>query len=55
MKLCTLKMAGVPIVGISGLALGSPGTKSHLDVAPWRAVEYTIWGKMVASPEFRPW
>ncbi len=24
----------VPIVGILGLPLGSPGTKSHLDVAP---------------------
>jgi hypothetical protein len=26
-------VAGVPIVGISGLPLGSPKTKSHLDVA----------------------
>ncbi len=25
---------GVPIVGISGLPLGSPRTKSHLDLAP---------------------
>jgi hypothetical protein len=33
-KLCTLKVAGVLVVGISGLPLGSPGTKSHLDVAP---------------------
>jgi hypothetical protein len=32
-KLCALKVAGVPIVGISKLPLGSPGTKSHLDVA----------------------
>jgi hypothetical protein len=32
-KLCALKVAGVPTVGISGLPLGSPGTKSHLDVA----------------------
>jgi hypothetical protein len=33
-KLCTLKVAGVLVDGISGLPLGSPGTKSHLDVAP---------------------
>jgi hypothetical protein len=33
-KLCTLKVKGIPIVGISGLPLGSLGTKSHLDVAP---------------------
>ncbi len=32
-KLCALKVAGVPVVGIWGLPLGSPGTKSHLDVA----------------------
>jgi hypothetical protein len=41
-KLCALKVAGVPVVAISGLPLGSPGTKSHLDVAPmeWRRVYY---------------
>jgi hypothetical protein len=33
-KLCALKVAKVPSVGISGLSLRSPGTKSHLDVAP---------------------
>jgi hypothetical protein len=33
-KLCAFKVAGVPIDVISGLPLGSPGTKSHLDVAP---------------------
>ncbi len=32
-KLCALKVARVPIGGISRLPLGSPGTKSHLDVA----------------------
>jgi len=26
------KVAGVPIVRISGLPLGNPGTKCHLDV-----------------------
>jgi hypothetical protein len=34
MKLCTLKVAKVLVVGISGLPLGSPGTKNHLNVAP---------------------
>ncbi len=33
-KLCALKVAGLPIVAISGVPLGSPGTKDHLDVAP---------------------
>jgi hypothetical protein len=33
-KLCTLKVAKVPANGISGLPLGNPRTKSHLDVAP---------------------
>jgi hypothetical protein len=32
-KLCAFKVAGVPDVGISRLSFGSPGTKSHLDVA----------------------
>jgi hypothetical protein len=32
-KLWAPKVTGIPIVGISGLPLGSPGTKSHLDVA----------------------
>ncbi len=54
-KLCTSKVVGVLIVEISKLPLGSPGTKSHLDVAPFRGVEYTIKGKVVASPKSRPW
>jgi hypothetical protein len=33
-KLCAFKIAGVHADGISRLPLGSPGTKSHLDVAP---------------------
>jgi hypothetical protein len=55
MKLCALKVAGVLIVRISGLPLGSPKIKSHLDVALWRAAKYTIWGKVVASPKSGPW
>jgi hypothetical protein len=26
-----------------------------LDVVPWRGVEYTIRGKVVASPKSGPW
>jgi hypothetical protein len=33
-KLCALKVAGVLVVGIPGLSLGSCGSKNHLDVAP---------------------
>ncbi len=33
-KLCAFKVVEVPVVAISGLSLGSPETKSHLDVAP---------------------
>jgi hypothetical protein len=33
-KLWGPKVTGIPIVGISGLPLGNPRTKSHLDVAP---------------------
>ncbi len=54
-KLCTLKVVGVPTVGISGLPLGSLGIKGHLDVAPWRTAENTIWEKVVASLEFGLW
>jgi hypothetical protein len=43
-KLWAPKVTSVLIVGISGLPLGSPETKCHLDVAPWRGVEYTIRG-----------
>jgi hypothetical protein len=36
------KVPGVQTGTVSGLPLGSPGTKSHLDVAPveWRKVYY---------------
>jgi hypothetical protein len=33
-KLCTPKVVRVLVERIFGLPLGSPGTKSHLDVAP---------------------
>jgi hypothetical protein len=41
---------------VSGQLSGSPGTNNHLDVAPsWSDTEYTIWGKVVASPKSGPW
>jgi len=33
-KLWAPKIVGVPTLGISGIPLGSPGTKCHLDVGP---------------------
>jgi hypothetical protein len=48
-KLCSLKVAGVLVVGISGLS----GKKAIWMWPPWRAIEYTIWGKVVASPWVR--
>jgi hypothetical protein len=45
MKLCALKVAGVPIVGISGLPLGSLGIKSHLDVAPMESCRVYYMGE----------
>jgi hypothetical protein len=50
LKLCAPKIVRVLTVGISRLALGSPETKCHLDVALWRTAENTIRGKVVASP-----
>jgi hypothetical protein len=54
-KLWVPKVVGVLVVGISRLPFESPGTKNCLDVGPWRGVEYTIRGKVVASPKSRPW
>jgi hypothetical protein len=49
-KLCAFKVMGDLVVAISGLSFGSLGTKSHLDMPPWRGTKYTIRGKVVASP-----
>jgi hypothetical protein len=45
MKLCVLKGARILVVGISGLPLGSPGTKSHLDVAPVESCKVYYMGE----------
>jgi hypothetical protein len=44
-KLCALKVAGVLVVGISELPLGSAGTKSHLDVAPVESCKIYYMGE----------
>jgi len=54
-KLWCPKVTGDPTLAISGLPLGSPGTKNHLDVGPVERAEYTIRGKVVASPKSGPW
>jgi hypothetical protein len=48
MKLCTFKVVKVLVVRISGLPLS--GQKIIWMWPPWRGVEYTIRGKVVASP-----
>jgi hypothetical protein len=44
-KLCALKVVGIPVVGISGLPIGSPETKSHLDVAPVESCKLYYMGE----------
>jgi hypothetical protein len=44
MKLCALKVTRVRVVTISGLSLGSPGTKIHLDVAPREEARSILYG-----------
>ncbi len=50
-KLCALKVTGVPIVGISGLPLGSPETKSHLNVAPVESFRVYYMGEGGGFPQ----
>jgi hypothetical protein len=52
-KLCALKVAEVPVVAISGLPLGSPGTKSHLDVAPVERRKVYYKGEGGGFPQVR--
>ncbi len=53
-KLCALKVVGVLILGISGLPLGSPKTKSHLDVAPMESCKVYYKGEGGGFPQVRP-
>ncbi len=52
-KLCALKVAGVPIVRILGLPLGTTGTKSHLDVAPVESYKVNYKGEGGGFPQVR--
>jgi hypothetical protein len=52
-KLCTLKVAGVPIVGILRLPLESPETKSHLVVAPVEKHKVYYKGEGGGFPQVR--
>ncbi len=44
-KLCALKVTRILGVGISGLPLGSPETKCHLDVAPMESCRLYYMGE----------
>jgi hypothetical protein len=48
-----LKVMGVPTVTISGLPLGSPGTKNHLDVAPVERCRVYYKGEGGGFPQVR--
>jgi hypothetical protein len=54
-KLCAFKVARIPTLGISGLPLGSPETKCHLDDGHVASQRVIIRGKVVAFPESGPW
>jgi hypothetical protein len=53
MKLCAFKVAGVLVVTILGLPLGSPGTKSHLNVAPVESCRVYYKGEGGGFPQVR--
>jgi len=46
---------GVPSLGISGLPLGNPETKCHLDMGLMERHRIYYKGEGVASPKFGPW
>jgi hypothetical protein len=55
-KLCAFKVVGVVVVAISMRLLGSPETKSHLDVAP--VERHIVYYKREGGgfpPKSRPW
>jgi hypothetical protein len=52
-KLCALKVTRVPAVGILGLPLESPGTKSHLDVALMESCKVYYMGEGGGFPRVR--
>ncbi len=44
-----------PLVGFRDSHMGVPGQKAIWMWPPWRVTEYTIRGKVVASPKFELW
>jgi len=52
-KLWGSKVTGVPVGGISGLPLGSPGKKSHLDVASVESYRVYYKGEGGGFPQVR--
>jgi hypothetical protein len=52
-KLCALKVARILVVVISRLPLGSPGTKSHLDVVPVQRRKVYYKGEGGGFPQVR--
>ncbi len=52
-KLCASKVTGVLAVGISRLPLGSPKTKSHLDVPPVKSYKIYSKGEGGGFPQVR--
>jgi hypothetical protein len=54
-KLRGSKVAGVPVGGISGLPCGSPGTKSHLDVASVESHRVYYKGEGAGFPKGVRW
>ncbi len=53
MKLCTSTIVKVPDGGISGLSVGSLGTKIHLDVAPMERCKVYYKGEGGGFPQIR--
>jgi hypothetical protein len=49
------KVVGMPTLGISGFPFGIPGQKDIWMWALWRGIEYTVRGKVVASPKSGLW
>jgi hypothetical protein len=52
-KLWAPKVVGVPSLGISGLQLGSPGTKCHLDAGPMAKHKIYYKGEGGGFPQVR--
>jgi hypothetical protein len=54
-KLRAIKVVEVLILGIQDSHLGIPRQNATWMLIPWLVTEYTIRGKVVASPKLGPW